>query len=406
MHSTTGGFFSAEDADSLYRPADKEKREGAFYVWTLKEFQSILGDRDTDILARYYNAKDEGNVSPDHDAHDELINQSVLAISSTPADLAKEFALSVEEVEKILAEGRNKLLEHRNKERPRPALDDKIVVSWNGLAIGALARTASVLSSSDKSKSTEYLKAAESAAKFIKKELYNSSEHTLLRVYREGPGVVQGFADDYAYLISGLIDLYEATFQESYLQWADNLQKTQLKLFWDSDHLGFFSTPENQNDLIMRLKDGMDNAEPGTNGVSARNLDRLGALLEDEEYVKKARETASAFEAEIMQHPFLFPSMMDSVVAGKLGLKHVVITGEGEQVEEWLRRHRERPAGLSTVSRIGKDLGEWLKQRNPLVQSMDASKEGVMVCEQGACREELDISMASIGDAIKDVSER
>jgi len=406
MHSSTGGFFSAEDADSLYRSADKEKREGAFYVWTLKEFQTVLGDRDADILARFYGVKDEGNVSPEHDAHDELINQNVLAISSTPADLAKEFALSVEEVARILTEGRAKLLEHREKERPRPALDDKIVVSWNGLAIGALARTASALSASEPAKSKEYLGAAEKAASFIKTELYNPSSHTLLRVYREGPGSVQGFADDYAYLISGLISLYEATFDDSYLHWADDLQKTQIDLFWDTEHLGFFSTPEGQSDLIMRLKDGMDNAEPGTNGVSARNLDRLGALLEDEAYVKKARDTTSAFEAEIMQHPFLFPGMMDSIVASRLGIRHVVVTGEGERVEEWLTRARERPLGLGAVSRVGKGVGAWLRLRNSLVGSMDGEKEGVMVCEAGSCREELGMGLAGLGDAIKEVAER
>lgn len=400
MHAENGGFYSSEDADSLYRPTDKEKREGAFYVWTLKEFQDILGDRDAEILAQYYNVHDEGNVAPEHDAHDELINQNVLAITTTVPALAKQFALSEQEAEKILTEGRRKLLEHRDKERPRPALDDKIVVSWNGLAIGALARTAAALSSQDSTKSQAYLAAAEQAASFIKRELYNSQSKTLTRVYREGPGDAPGFADDYAYLISGLIDLYEATFDDSHLEWADDLQQTQLRLFWDKENLGFFSTPENQKDLIMRLKDGMDNAEPGTNGVSARNLDRLGALLEDENYVKKARETASAFEAEIMQHPFLFPTMMDAVVVGRLGIRHTVLTGEGQKIEEWLRRYRERPAGLRTISRVWKSKGGWLKQRNTLVRSMDAGREGVMVCEGGSCREELGMDMRSVGDAV------
>jgi uncharacterized protein YyaL (SSP411 family) len=230
--------------------------------------------------------------------------------------------------------------------------------------------------------------------------LYNSSSKTITRVYREGPGDTPGFADDYAYLISGLIDLYEATFNTAYLQWADDLQQSQLKLFWDSENLGFFSTPENQTDLIMRLKDGMDNAEPGTNGVSARNLDRLGALLEDEEYTKRARETLSAFEAEIMQHPFLFPSMMDAVVVGKLGMRHVVVTGKGERVEQWLKRYREKPVGLSTISRVGTDAGDWLKQRNALVKSMEASKESVMICENGACRDGLNMSMGELEDVV------
>lgn len=399
MHAENGGFFSSEDADSLYRPADSEKREGAFYVWTLKEFQDILGDRDAEILAGYYNVKDEGNVAPENDAHDELINQNVLAITKTTADLAKQFALSETDVQAILSTGRQKLLAHRNKERPRPALDDKIVVSWNGLAIGALARTAAALSSNDHQHSQTYLAAAEKAAHFIQTSLYNPTSHTLTRVYRDGPGDGPGFADDYAYLISGLIDLYEASFNDTYLQWADTLQQTQLRLFWDAQHLGFYSTPENQTDLIMRLKDGMDNAEPGTNGVSARNLLRLGALLEDEGYAAKARETASAFEAEIMQHPFLFPGMMDVVVAGKLGIRHVVITGEGEQAQGWLQRYREKPQGLGTVSRVGKEVGTWLRERNELVRSMDKEREGVMVCENGACRDEF-MDMRSVGDAV------
>ncbi|KAF1917819.1 hypothetical protein BDU57DRAFT_445707 [Ampelomyces quisqualis] len=401
MHDPSGGFFSSEDADSLCRPSDKEKREGAFYVWTLKEFQKILGDRDAEVLARYYNVRDEGNVAPEHDAHDELINQNVLAMNeTTPTDLAKQFGLSEDEARDIIRTGRQKLLDHRNKERPRPALDDKIVVSWNGLAIGALARTSAALSSQHPEQSSRYMAAAEKTASFIQKELYNSSSNTLTRVYREGLGDAPGFADDYAYLISGLIDLYEATFNTSYLQWADHLQQTQLRMFWDKEHLGFFSTPENQTDLIMRLKDGMDSAEPGTNGVSARNLDRLGALLEDKSYTSKARETASAFEAEMMQHPFLFPSMMDAVVAGKLGMRHVVIMGKGEKVEQWLQRYRERPAGLSTISRIGADSGEWLKQRNVLVQSLDADREGVMVCENGACRDGLGMDMGELNDAV------
>ncbi|KAF2854910.1 hypothetical protein T440DRAFT_440580 [Plenodomus tracheiphilus IPT5] len=389
IHAEHGGFFSSEDADSLHRPNEKEKREGAFYVWTLTEFQDILGDRDAEILARYYNVRDEGNVHPDHDAHDELINQNVLAITTTPSDLAKQFGLSEEEVYRILTTGRQKLLSHRNKERPRPALDDKIVVSWNGLAIGALARTAAALSASEPTASRTYLAAAEKAASFLQHNLYNASSRTLTRVYRQGPGDTPGFADDYAYLISGLIDLYQATFNDSYLHWADDLQQSQIQRFWDVEHLGFFSTPAGQKDLIMRLKDGMDNAEPGTNGISAQNLDRLGALLEDETYAKKARETASAFEAEIMQHPFLFPSLMDAVVVGRLGISHTVITGEGSGVEEWLARFRERPSGLGTLSRVGKEMGNWLRGRNKLVGSMDVKRTGVMVCENGACREEV-----------------
>lgn len=229
MASPTGGFFSAEDADSLYRPTDKEKREGAFYVWTLKELQTVLGERDAGVLAKYYNVQENGNVEPEFDAHDELLTQNVLAVSTTVEALSKEFGIAKDEVERILKDGRQKLWEHRNKERSRPALDDKIVVSWNGLAVGALARTSATLQSQEPEKAKIYLSAAEKAATFIRKELFDESSGTLKRVYREGPGDAPGFADDYAFLISGLLDLWEATFDDSYLEFADRLQSKSLR---------------------------------------------------------------------------------------------------------------------------------------------------------------------------------
>ena len=120
-----GGFYSSEDADSLYRPGELEKREGAFYVWTQKEIQSILGERDAKIVGEFYNVQADGNVDPEHDAHDELRDQNVPAISTSPENLAKEHGMSKDEIVGILKEGRSKLRQHREQERPRPGLDDK-----------------------------------------------------------------------------------------------------------------------------------------------------------------------------------------------------------------------------------------------------------------------------------------
>ncbi|EKG11113.1 protein of unknown function DUF255 [Macrophomina phaseolina MS6] len=402
LQSPDGGFFSSEDADSLYRPNDKEKREGAFYVWTRKEFKSILGEKDAEVCARYYNVRENGNVSPEHDAHDELINQNVLAISSTPDALAKEFGLSKDEVTKILESGRRRLLEHRNKERPRPGLDDKIVVGWNGLAIGALARFSAYLQASGSKEPDRYISAAEKAVKLIKTKLYSAADGTLKRVYREGPGEAPAFADDYAFLISGLIDLYEATFDDSYLEFADQLQRTQIKLFWDSTSGAFFSTAEGQADLILRLKEGMDNAEPSTNGISASNLYRLGALLEEPDYTKRAKETCEAFEAELMQHPFLFPSMLNGIVALRLGMKSIVVSGSGENVEKAISKARSRVNTNTTIARLGPGTkSDWLKKRNVLFKSLDERTPRVQVCEGGVCKEELD--MKDIERALREV---
>ncbi|KAK0639984.1 Spermatogenesis-associated protein 20 [Lasiodiplodia hormozganensis] len=402
LQSADGGFFSSEDADSLYRPNDKEKREGAFYVWTRKEFKTILGEKDAEVCGRYFNVRENGNVSPEHDAHDELINQNVLAINSTPEALAKEFGLSKDEVNRILESGRKRLLEHRNKERPRPSLDDKIVVSWNGLAIGALARFSAFLEATGSDKASTYRQAAEKAVRFIKSSLYNSADASLKRVYRQGPGEAPAFADDYAFLISGLIDLYEATFDDSYLEFADQLQRTQIKRFWDTASGGFFSTAEGQSDLILRLKDGMDNAEPSTNGVSAGNLYRLGALLEDADYTKRAKETCEAFEAEIMQHPFLFPSMLSSIVALRLGMKSIVATGKGDNVEKAVSKARSRISTNTTVARLGEGAkSEWLRKRNELFKNLDVKAPRVQICEGGVCKDELD--MADMEKALREV---
>ena len=230
LAAPNGGFYSAEDADSYYRPSDTEKREGAFYVWTRKEFDDVLGERAAEICAHYWNVKRHGNVSPAHDAHDEFTNQNVLNVAATPAQLAREFGMAEDDVIRLIETSRQKLREHRDKERPRPNLDDKIVTSWNGLAIGSLARVSAALEDSDPQRASRYRRHAARAARFVRDNLFDEDTSKLRRVYREGPGDVWGFADDYAFMIKGLIELYEATFDESYLAFADRLQSELCSL--------------------------------------------------------------------------------------------------------------------------------------------------------------------------------
>ncbi|KAI9752956.1 MAG: hypothetical protein M4579_005387 [Chaenotheca gracillima] len=391
-----GGFFSAEDADSYYRASDTEKREGAFYVWTRKEFDTILGERGAEICARFWNVQRHGNVAPENDAHDEFMNQNVLAAVTTPSQLAKDFGMSEDEIVATIREGREKLRSHRERERPRPNLDDKIVTSWNGLAIGALARVSAVLEEVDPARAKTYRDHAMKAAAFVRTNLFDEKTGKLRRVYRQGPGDAPGFADDYAFLIEGMIFLYEATFDEGYLEFAETLQKTQISLFWDDSSSGFFCTEAGATDLILRLKDGMDSAEPSSNGVSAQNLYRLSSLLEDASYAEYAQRTTRAFEAEILQHPFLFSSMMPAVVGGVLGIKGTVIVGDDDAgdgvVGKALKNVRERGvSGLETVLRLrpGKDEDSWLRRRNPLLKELsDLTRSRVMICEAGSCREE------------------
>ncbi|KAI9831224.1 MAG: hypothetical protein M1819_005152 [Sarea resinae] len=433
LTSPNGGFFSAEDADSYYRPGDTEKREGAFYVWTLKDLQTILGERNAEVCARFWGVSAHGNVSPEHDAHDEFINQNVLAVKSTPAVLSKEFGLGVDEVVGILKEGRRKLREHRERERPRPNLDDKIIVAWNGLAVGALARVSAVLEEVDPDKSRVYRDSAEKAVAFIRRELYDETTGLLKRIYREGPGEAPAFADDYAFLIQGLIELYEATFNDVYLEFADKLQKTQLSLFWDTPHHttpstggGFFSTPASQPDLLLRLKDGMDNAEPSTNGISAQNLFRLSSLLEDPLYAARAKETIAAFAPEVLQHPSLFVSILQAVVGAECGVRCTIVCGNededgdganyrgegGERQERaklvkdklraWKAEATEKPSVLVRLDPARRRECEWLRARNSVLSAMEIDERRILVCERGVCSEE-GVDLGGLSEALNAV---
>jgi uncharacterized protein YyaL (SSP411 family) len=230
-----GGFYSSEDADSYYRKGDAEKREGAYYVWTRRELDQLLDQPAAEIVSAFFGVSQHGNVGPEHDVHDEFINQNVLKISRTPTQLASQFGIDEKEVVDIIKDSKKKLRAHRVAERVRPTLDDKIVCSWNGLAIGALARTGASLLTIDDSMAQLCFDSAEKAASFIKREMYDANTKTLKRVWREGPGDTAAFSDDYAFLIEGLIDLYEATFDDSWLKWADELQGM---LYFCSDSFG------------------------------------------------------------------------------------------------------------------------------------------------------------------------
>lgn len=382
MASSLGGINSSEDADSLATAIDKEKREGAYYVWTLDEMKGVLTDTELEVCTKYWNVQQEGNIDERFDAQGELVGQNTLCVAyEQPAELAEGIGMSEGEVKQALQSGKQKLLAYREENRPRPALDDKIVVSWNGMAIGGLARAGVAL------ETPAYIIAAKNAVECIRKNLFDEQTSTLRRVYREGPGEAPGFADDYAFFVSGLIDLYEATFDSGYLAFADTLQKTQNSLFWDSAKHGFFSTPANQPDILIRSKSGMDQAEPSTNGISAENLFRLGSLFNDEGYEKMGKQTAAAFEVEMGQHPGLFSGMMSSVVAATLGKKGIMVVGESEAGEAALRKLRETVTPNCTVLRVGEGVkSEWLRGRNELLKDVDGSKPILQLCEGGVCK--------------------
>ncbi|KAF6808629.1 duf255 domain protein [Colletotrichum musicola] len=341
-----GGFVSSEAADS-YRRGDRHLREGAYSLWTRREFDAVIDDdHEAAIAASYWNVLEHGNIEPDHDPDDEFVNENILRVVKDKVEMGRQVGISLGEFERLLASAKSKLKAHRDRERSRPEADTKIVAGRNGLVIGALARAGWALSTTDATRSKACFDAASRAAAFIKANLWDEGERILYRIFNDGRGDTKGLAEDYAYLIEGLIDLYEATGEEEWAEFADKLQKVQIDIFYDGPSAGasttegptarspcgaFYTTPENAPHTILRLKDGMDTALPSTNAVSASNLFRLGVTMGDEAYTALARETINAFEAEILQYPWLFPGLLSGVVTGRLGGQTwVIVRKDGE----------------------------------------------------------------------------
>jgi uncharacterized protein YyaL (SSP411 family) len=236
-----------------------------------------------------------------------------------------------------------------------------------------------------------YLEAATCAADFLKENLYNSETKTLKRVFLDGPGDTDGFSDDYAFLISGLIELYQATFKSEYLQWAHTLQSRQLDLFWDSSSGGFFRTSQS-DEIVLRLKDDADSAEPSANSISVRNLLYLGGLLGEKEYDDRARKTCQAFALELKEHPWSFPSMLVPFYGAVEGIRQVVVIGrrDNAMTTKFLQMIQERVLVNTVVIHLDPDAPEeWLLTKNEVLrQAIKIPSEGqpfVTICREYTC---------------------
>ncbi|KAI1472450.1 uncharacterized protein F4812DRAFT_408956 [Daldinia caldariorum] len=383
MLSPKGGFFTSEAADSYNRKGDKVMQNGAYYLWTRKEFDAIVGDeQDSAIAAAYWNVQEHGNVDREYDPHDEFLNQNVLSIVKNSTRLSKQLGISENEVEKRIKTAKAKLRSHRQKERVHPVIDTKIVTAYNGMAIAALARTASALISTGGYASLQgqkYLEVAKNAARFIKNELWNSNK-ILYRVYSDGQAYIEAFAEDYAMLIEGLIELYEATAEETWLEWADELQQLQIQHFYDNPTPtptmanarcgAFYSTALGAPYTLLRIKDAMDTSQPSVNAVSVSNLFRLGGLLGDEKYTYLAKESVNAFGVEMLEHPNLFPGLLCGIIPWKLGGQHWLAVGAKPAPEQLKAYYRAPRAALFTLRYHAPEKRDaWINKRDPRVST-------------------------------------
>jgi uncharacterized protein len=311
-----GGFHSAEDADSL-DPERGHKLEGAFYVWTKKELDRLLGPSSS-LFCAFYGIEAGGNAQ---DPHGELTGKNVLHIGTTVESLAEALGEPPVVVEKMLAEARAKLLAARAA-RPRPHLDDKVITAWNGMMIGALAQASRVL------KDARYLAAAERAANFVTTVLYDAQERRLRRRYRDGEVGFEGYLDDHAQLASGLLDLYEASLDLRWLTLSEQIAEDMVRLFHDETEGGFFSTSGRDPSVLLRMKEDYDGAEPSGNSIAALVLLRLAALLDRPDWQRAAEGTVRLFSAKLLETPHAMPQLLVAFSWLQQAPLQIVIAGE------------------------------------------------------------------------------
>ena len=281
MTAPNGGFYSAEDADS-------EGVEGKFYVWNLEDIDRVLESGEADLVKRVFNAKLSGNF--EEEATGRLTGSNILHQKSSLSEVASELKLSREELEERLQEARKKLFAAREK-RIHPHKDDKILTDWNGLMIAALSKGAQAFDQ------PKYADAARKAADFIFKTMRDPSGRLLHR-FRDGEAALHAHVDDYSFLIWGLLELYEASFDVHYLQSALTLNDDFMAHFWDAGGGGLYFTADDAEELLLRKKEIYDGATPSGNSVAALNLLRLARITANADLEQRAETPDSSVLGE------------------------------------------------------------------------------------------------------------
>jgi uncharacterized protein YyaL (SSP411 family) len=358
MTHPDGGFYSAEDADS-------EGHEGKYYCWTHEELAKLLAPEEFNVAARHFGITKQGNFV-DHSHPSPLPGLNVLSVveAKVPAaDLA------------LLQSARKKMLEVRAT-RVRPHLDDKILASWNGLMLGAMARASAVLGDDT------YRAAAEQNAGFVRAKLWDEKSKALYHRWREGGRDEVELLEGYAFQLAGTIELYEATLDPKHLQFAIALAEVMIAKFYDPENGGFWQAAAAANDLILRVKDDYDGAEPSGNSVATLALLKLAAITDRDEFRKPAEATLRWGSAKLDRVPQAVPFLLQALDFSLQEPRRVVIAGDptAAKARELMRAaHSVYVPNKVVLGNIG--------PVEPFAKTLPA-KEGVMayVCTGSACQ--------------------
>lgn len=313
LTSHEGGFYSAEDADS-------DGKEGKFYLWTEAEVLSVLEEESARLIFKVFNFEKDGNFEGEATRH--KMDRNILFLKKPLEELSKELNIPELDLKDKIESARKNLFDWR-EDRIHPHKDDKILTSWNGLMIAAFAKGAQVFDNNI------YSQAAVNAANFLLETLIDSNGRLLHR-YRDGEAEILSYLDDYAFLIWGLLELYEATFNVLYLRTALKLNEELMKHFWDEKDGGFYFTADDGEELITRQKDVYDGAIPSGNSVAMLNLLKIARIKSSNEMAKKAEKIARYFADQVNSTPIAYTQLLCAVDFVIGPSKEIVIAGNSQ----------------------------------------------------------------------------
>jgi uncharacterized protein len=353
MTAPNGLFYSALDADS-------EGVEGKFYVWSKAEFDEVLGENQA-LLAAYFNVTVEGNWEEEQ--------TNVLRRTLNDDDLMAKYHLGEAEFTALIETAKAKLLRERGK-RVRPGLDDKCLTAWNAMMIKALTDAAQVLAND------QYYEKAKKAASFILNHLMDE-DGGLFRNYKNGKASINGFLDDYAFLIEALIALYEVDFNEAWLNEAKELTDYVLANFSDENNLMFFYTSNKGEDLIARKHEVMDNVIPASNSVMAINLQQLGLFFDHELYLEKASKMLKAVLPRIKAYGSAYSNWSIQLLNEVYGINEIAIAGKDFRTVKKTFDQHYIPNKITLAG---------VKSKLPLLKYKESEQTKIYVCRNKTCQ--------------------
>lgn len=376
MTSPEGGFYSAEDADS-------EGVEGKFYVWTKDEILKILGEEDGTLFCKVFNIEEDGNY--EEESTKARNGTNIPHLTNSIEDIVKESNTDPTELINKLNKARLTLFANR-KQRVHPQKDDKILTDWNGLMISAFAKAGRVLDNE------EYTETARKGVEFINENL-SDNDGKLIHRYRDGEAKLTAVLDDYAFMIWGLLELYESTFETKYLEQAISLNEILNKHYWDDADGGYFFTPDFGENLLVRSKDLFDSAIPSGASAMMNNLIRFSRLTSNQEYEKAAELLSKSFSENVKKSPMAFTYFLCGLDFAKGKTYEIILAGKSlKELDPFMQKLNENYIPNKVVLAVTEDNSEEMKKIAPFISNyeFDFSKAQAFVCKNFACELPVD----------------